>query len=102
MATQKLGQFYRRSIQDFSGGLNDHESPLIIRPNQFSELSNAIVNNRGLLEKANGYTVDGSPFPDDVDSFIRMLVNYRRGTSVDNLVCAAVTRETPTLTLRLT
>lgn len=90
MANKSLPAYFRKAFQDFSGGLNNHESPLIIKPSQFATLTNARVNDRGLLEKAAGYSVDGSPFPDDVDSFIRMLVNYKRGTSVDNIVCAAV------------
>ena len=83
-------QSYRRAFQDFSGGLNDFSSPLTVLPNQFTELENALVNDRGLLEKIEGYTTDGSPFPNDVDSFIRMMVNYKRGTTVDKLVVAAL------------
>ena len=89
MANQPLNQWYRRAIQDFSGGLNNHESPLLIAQNQFAELRNALVNSSGLLEKAGGYVVDGSPFPDDTTALIRMLINYKRGTSVDKLVVAA-------------
>lgn len=90
MAIKPIEGYYRKAYQDFSGGLNTHDSPLVIKQNQFNQLDNAIVNGNGLLEKAKGYSVDGSPFPDDVDSFIRMLVNYRRGTTVDKLVCAAL------------
>ena len=89
MANQPLPQQFRKALQDFSGGLNDFESTLIIKGNQFSELQNALVNNTGLLEKAEGYTVDGSPFPNVASNLIRMLVNYKRGTSVDKLVVAA-------------
>lgn len=90
MATQPIPQYARKSYQDFSGGLNDFDDPLIVKQNQFTELTNALVNNTGILEKAPGYVTDGSPFPDDADSFIRMLVNYKRGTTVDKLVCAAL------------
>ena len=90
MAESKVPQYYRKAFQDFSGGLNDFSSPLIVKPNQFTELSNAWVNQRGLLEKSMGYQLDGSPFPDDVDSFCRMMVNYKRGTTVDKLVVSAL------------
>lgn len=90
MATNPIPQYLRKSYQDFSGGLNDFNSALIVPQNQFTELSNALVNSTGILEKAKGYTLDGTPFPVDTDSFIRMLVNYRRGTAVDKLVCAAL------------
>ena len=90
MAINPIPQYLRKSYQDFSGGLNDFNSALIVPQKQFVQLDNALVNSTGILEKAPGYSVDGSPFPDDVDSFIRMLVNYRRGTSVDKLVCAAL------------
>lgn len=90
MASNSIPQYLRKSYQDFSGGLNDFNSALVVPQNQFTTLSNALVNSTGILEKAKGYVVDGSPFPNDVDSFIRMLVNYRRGTSVDKLVCAAL------------
>lgn len=90
MANKTVPKYFRKAYQDFSGGLNDFDSPLIVKQNQFTTLNNALVNSNGLLEKAKGYSVDGSPFPDDVDSFIRMLVNYKRGTSVDKLVCAAL------------
>ena len=87
---QSYQQLYRRAFQDFSGGLNDLLSPLTVQANQFTDLENAVINDRGLLEKAKGYITDGSPFPNDVDSFVRMMVNYKRGTSVDNLVVAAL------------
>lgn len=90
MAISPIPQYLRKSYQDFSGGLNDFNSALVVPQKQFTELSNALVNSSGILEKAEGYVVDGSPFPADADSFIRMLVNYRRGTSVDKLVCAAL------------
>lgn len=89
MATSPIPQYLRKSYQDFSGGLNDFNSALVVPQKQFTELNNALVNSSGILEKAKGYVVDGSPFPADADSFIRMLINYRRGTSVDKLVCAA-------------
>lgn len=90
MAYNSVPQYFRKSYQDFSGGLNDFDDPLVVKQNQFTQLTNAYVNSSGLLEKSKGYSTDGSPFPDDVDSFIRMMVNYKRGTSVDKLVCAAL------------
>ena len=89
MSTLPISRYLRRAFQDFSGGLNDRESPLIIKANEFVDLENAIVNDRGLLEKAKGYITDGDPFPNDADSFARMMVNYKRGTTVDKLVVAA-------------
>mgnify|MGYP001574856012 CR=1 FL=1 len=90
MATNLVSGYFRKAFQDFSGGLNDYLSPLVVGQNQFTELTNARINDLGILEKAKGYSVDGSPFPDDVDSFIRMMVNYKRGTTVDKLVVAAL------------
>jgi hypothetical protein len=89
MAIKPIDGNFRKAFQDFSGGLNTLGSPLRIDQNQFVQLDNCLVNETGLLEKSQGYSLDGSPFPDDVDSFIRMLVHYRRGTTVDKLVCAA-------------
>lgn len=89
MADATLNSYFRKSYQDFSGGLNTLQNPLILKQNQFSELVDAIINEDGTLERAKGYVVEGSPFPDDADSFIRMVVNYKRGTTVDNLVVAA-------------
>jgi hypothetical protein len=90
MGAKPLDGAFRKAYQDFSGGLNTLGSPLRIGPNEFVQLDNAYVNETGLLEKSKGYSLDGSPFPDDVDSFIRMLVHYRRGTTVNKLVCAAL------------
>lgn len=101
MATNPIPQYLRKSYQDFSGGLNDFKSALIVPQRQFTQLDNALVNSTGILEKAKGYAVDGSPFPDDVDSFIRMLVNYRRGTSVDKLVCAALDESNTNVTYKV-
>lgn len=90
MSNKPIGTYYRKAYQDFSGGLNTFNSVTTVKQNEFVQLDNALINNRKLLEKYKGYTVDGSPFPDDVDSFIRMLVNYKRGTTVDKLVVAAL------------
>ena len=89
MALNPIGGYFRKSYQDFSGGLNTYSSPLTVRQNQFTELTNAVINERGILEKSTGYALDGSPFPNDADSFIRMLVEYRRGSSIQRIVCAA-------------
>lgn len=90
MALNPIGGYFRKSYQDFSGGLNTYSSALLVKQNQFTELTNAVINERGILEKGTGYALDGSPFPDDADSFIRMLVEYKRGTSIQRLVCAAL------------
>lgn len=90
MATRPIEGYFRKAYQDYSGGISNFNSSLIIKQNQFSQLTNALVNNTGILEKAPGYSLDGSPFTNTSASFIRMLVNYRRGTTVDKLVCAAL------------
>lgn len=90
MARSQLNQYYKKAFQDFTGGLNTQDAALVTAANQFKQLDNFVVNDRGLLEKIEGYSIDGSPFPDDADSFIRMLVNYKRGTSVDRLICSAL------------
>lgn len=79
----------RKIYQDFTGGLNTRLSAIKIPENQETVLNNCVVNNTGILEKANGFALDHSPFPNDPDSFIRMLLNLRRGTSVDVLLMAA-------------
>ena len=89
MANRKLNGYYRKAYQDFTGGINDHDAAITIPSKQFVQCDNALLNDRNLLEKCKGYTVDGSPFPATSDSFIRMMVNYKRGTSVDKLVVAA-------------
>lgn len=90
MAINSLDGWKRKAFQDFTGGLNTFSTDLIVKQNQFTQLTNALVNSTGVLEKQKGYSIDGSPFPATSDSFIRMLVNYRRGTTVDKLVCAAL------------
>jgi hypothetical protein len=90
MPPAQISDYYKKAFQDFAGGLNTTNSQLTIQPNQFAQLDNFVVSKRGLLEKAEGYVLDGSPFPDDVDSFIRMIVNYRRGSTIDKLVVAAL------------
>ena len=101
MSRKNLNQYYKKAFQDFAGGLNTQDSPLTTQPNQFKQLDNWVVNDRGLLEKVEGYSIDGSPFPDDADSFIRMLVNYKRGTSVDKLVCSALDEGNSNATYRV-
>lgn len=70
-------------------GLNNKLNPVVLKDNEASVLLNARVNETGFLEKHPGYIVDHSPFPNDADSFIRMAVNFKRGTSVDALILAA-------------
>lgn len=89
MAQTPLPRYLRKDFQDFSGGLNTQDANLRVAHNQFTQLDNAVVNDRGLLEKARGYGLDGSPFPDETTAFIRMLHNYRRGSTVDKLMVAA-------------
>jgi hypothetical protein len=70
-------------------GLDDRYSPIMIDADEAHELTNFIVNDRGILDKVNGFQKDSSPFPNSTDSFIRMLVNYKRGATVDKLIMAA-------------
>lgn len=79
----------RQLYQDFSGGLNTRLSPIRISPNQESVLTNCVINDTGILEKMKGYLKDGSPFPNNADSFIRFLLNLKIGTSIDVLLMAA-------------
>lgn len=72
-----------------NGGLNDTLSPVLIGNTEAAALVNCQVSDRAVLEKIEGFVKDHSAFPDDADSFIRMLVNYRRGLSVNDLVMAA-------------
>lgn len=71
-------------------GLNDKVSPLLLRDEEAAEILNYEENERGILEKYAGFVKDHSPFPDDPDSFIRFLMNFKRGTSVDVLLMAAL------------
>ena len=71
-------------------GLNDKFVAPLLSESDAAELTNCAVNERGLLEKYKGYISDGSPFPNDPDSPIRMLINYRRGTYVDKLVMGSL------------
>lgn len=86
---KSLSEYRRRAYQDFRGGLNNLVTPLVVQPNEFSELKNAYVNVRGVLEKSKGYTKDAVAFPNVAANFIRMMGNYKRGTTVDKLVIAA-------------
>lgn len=101
MSRKQLNQYYKKAFQDFAGGLNTQDAAVTTQPNQFKQLDNFVVNDRGLLEKIEGYSIDGSPFPDDADSFIRMLVNYKRGVSVDKLVCSALDEGNSNATYRV-
>lgn len=83
-ATQK-----KKVYQDFSKGLNDRLSAIKIAENEATEIFNAAINDRGILEKYKGYIKDGSPFDNNSDSFIRFLLNFKRGTTVDVLLMAA-------------
>ena len=90
MSIKPISENFRKDYQDFSGGLNTRNSQLVIPANQFAQLDNCVVNDKQLLEKAKGYTNANSPFPDSSSSFIRMLVNFRRGSVSEKLVCAAL------------
>lgn len=79
-----------KTYQNFSAGLNDTSDVAILLENESAVLTNASVNDSEILEKARGFTKDHSAFPADTDSFLRMLVNYKRGTSVDVLLKAAL------------
>ncbi len=89
MSKNSVSQYLRKAYQDFTGGLATRADALHIPANKFSQLENAILNDHDILEKVQGYTVDGSPFTNVVGSFIRMLINYKVGTTVNTLVCAA-------------
>src|SRR5258708_6053220 len=70
-------------------GLNTRFNSIVIGEKEASTLLNYQINNDGLLEKYPGYTLDGSPFPNTADSFIRTLHNFRRGANVNQLLIAA-------------
>lgn len=89
MSQQTVPQYYRRAYQDFSGGLQTRPHALEVDANKFTQLDNCILADHSILEKAPGYAVDGNPWANVSDSFIRMIVNYRVGTSVNSLVVAA-------------
>lgn len=89
MAKQTVDNLYRKAWHDFRGGINNLNSQLTIQPNQFTECDNFVVNDTGLIERAKGYIKDGSPFGTTEQHFIRMLTNFKRGTTVDKLVMAA-------------
>ncbi len=88
MANVPVPQQLRKAYQDLTGGLMSRPNPLMIPANKFTVLQNAIMNDTDVLQKVQGYTLDGSPFPNSTDSFIRMLINYRVGDSLQTLVCA--------------
>lgn len=79
----------RRHYSPPTGGLNDRFAAPLIDLKEAAELINARVNENGKLEKYPGYTEYGAAFPDDADSFIRMALNLRRGTTQDTLLVAA-------------
>ena len=79
----------RRHYSPPTGGLNDRFAAPLIDLKEAAELINARVNENGKLEKYPGYAEYGSAFPDDADSFIRMALNLRRGTTQDTLLVAA-------------
>lgn len=89
MANTPLPQYYRKAFQDFSGGLSTRPDALSVAGNKFVQLDNAILADHDILEKSPGYVLDGSPFPASADSFIRLLINFRVGVSVNSLVVAA-------------
>lgn len=70
-------------------GLNSRFALPTLQDLEASVLENFQVNNSGVLETYQGYTLDGSPFPNVSDSFIRTLFNFRRGSSIDWLLIAA-------------
>lgn len=87
--TLPLPESYRKAYQDFTGGLCTRQNALVVPGNKLTQLDNAVINDSDILEKVSGRVLDGSPFPNSADSFIRMLINYRVGTSVNSLVVAA-------------
>src|SRR3990167_5422259 len=90
MALQPLSNYYRKAYQDFSKGLNVFEDPIKLSAQQLNQADNTVTNNTGLLEKAKGYILDSAPFSSSTAaSLIRMLHNYKRGSTVDNLIACA-------------
>jgi len=79
----------KKVYSPLTDGLNDFVAPVLLGEGEAAELLNCEVNERSILEKYKGYTKDHSPFPDNTDSFIRLLLNYRKGTSVDDLLMFA-------------
>ena len=84
------GRNLKKNILPPSEGQNDKQSPLMIKPIQATVLENFEVNERGVLDKSKGYIQDGSPFPNDTDSFIRLLLNYRPSVTSELLLMMAL------------
>lgn len=83
-------QEQHKVYQDFTAGLNDRPSSIQLKENEAHDLENVVVNDRGILEKAKGFIKDGEPYnTNDPEAFIRMLLNLKRGISVDILIMAA-------------
>lgn len=89
MASQPLPQYFRKPYQDLSGGLCTRPDAQLVPANKFVQLDNAILADHDILEKAPGYILDGSPFPANPDSWIRMNENYRVGASANSIIVAA-------------
>ena len=88
MATDQ-SQWLKRVYEPPTLGRQDRLSPLMCNIKEAPILENWMCNWRGVLEKVPGYIKDGSPFPNSGDSFIRMLLNLRRGSTYDVLLMAA-------------
>lgn len=85
-----MSGFEKRKVYPIpTAGFNTKISPMLLSDQEAAVLQNARMADTGLLEKYPGYIKDGSPFPANSVSFIRMLLDYKRGTSVDYLIMAA-------------
>lgn len=76
-----------RRFQDFSGGLNDKVSPLLIEDNEVAAIQNMNYLEKGTVQKRHGYTKRyASTF---ATGPVRGLWNYRKEDGTSRLVIAA-------------
>lgn len=89
MALQPAQQSLRKFYPVTSSGFNSRFDPTLLKDSEAAELINLQINQDGTLSKYPGYSKNGSPFPNSTDSFIRMLYNFKRGSSIDTLLISA-------------
>ena len=76
-----------KHLVDFSGGKNDKFNPLLLADNELSDVQNMNYDEKGTLQKRNGYTARyASTF---ATGPVRGLVNYRKEDGTSRLVIAA-------------
>lgn len=74
-------------LTDFSGGKNDKFNPLLLGENELSDIQNMNYDEKGTLQKRNGYTARyASNF---ATGPVRGLTNYRKEDGTSRLVMAA-------------